>query len=405
MKQNVGKRLLVLLLTFVMVIMTACGNSSGVSSDNTGKDKVADAGGEGSTKVPIKIGAIFPLTGGSSYQGNSFKQAIELAVEQINSDGGLLDRKVEVLFEDDKSTPAEGVSAAQKLITSDKVAALLANFNSSVTLAVRGVSEKNKVVQLTPGSTADSITEPGHPYMFRNLMPNSAQGPAIANYATKKLNLKKVAIIAENTDYGRSGAENYQEAAEKAGAEILAVEYYNLGDKDFYSQLTKIKNLNPDGVFIGGLITEGAQILKQARDLGIETQWLGLGGFTNDKFYDLSDGAAEGMIHTSYFEPGAYEYFPDSKDFVEKYNEKYGTNPDMYAGNGYEAMNILAAAIKKAGSDDREAIKKAMTQIKDLPGVAGPTTFDENGQAKKQILFVEIQDGIRVPIGTSDELE
>jgi branched-chain amino acid transport system substrate-binding protein len=351
----------------------------------------------------IKVGAIFPLTGGSAYQGKSFKQAIELAQEEINAKGGINGAKLQVIFEDDKGVPADGVNAAQKLITQDKVSAILGNFNSSVTLAVRGVTEREKVVQLTPGSAADSVTEPGHPYMFRNVMPNSYQAPELAKYATNKMNLKNVAIIAENTDYGRSGAENYQKVAEGLGAKILAVEYYNLGDKDFYAQLTKMQNLQPQAIFISGLITEGAQILKQARDLGIKTQWIGMGGFTNDKFIELAEGAAEGMVHVSYFEPGAYEYFPDSKDFVENYNKKYGANPDMYAANGYESVYILAEAIKKAGGPDREKIREAMTQIKDLPGVCGPTTFDQNGQAKKPILFVKIENGKRVPIGSEKE--
>jgi branched-chain amino acid transport system substrate-binding protein len=379
---------LALLFTFVLCVMTACQSSSTTSGKS-------EKGG------PIKIGAAFPLTGGSAYQGKSFKQAIDLATKEINDKGGVLNRKIEVQFEDDKGVPAEGVNVVQKLITQDRVSAILGDFNSSVTLAVRGITQQNKVVQITPGSTADDITSPGHPYMFRNLMPNNAQGPAIAKYATEKLGIKKVAILAENTDYGHSGVDNYKKTAEKLGAKVIDIEYYNLGDKDFTAQLTKIKNLHPEGVFIPGLITEGAQILKQAVNLGIKTQWLGLGGFTNDQFYNLSEGAAEGMIHVSYFEPGAYNYFPDSKSFVENYKKAYGVNPDMYAASGYEAMYILADAIKKAGSDDREAIKKAMAKLKNLPGVTGPTTFDQNGQAKKKMLFVKVHNGTRVPIGES----
>jgi branched-chain amino acid transport system substrate-binding protein len=385
------------LTTFTLIfaslwLLSACsrGSSTDVSRESGSND--------GET---IKIGAIFPLTGGSAYQGKSFKQAIQLAEEEINSNGGINGKKLEIIFEDDKGVPAEGVNAAQKLITQDNVSAIIGNFNSSVTLAVRAVTEREKVVQITPGSTADNITEPGHPYMFRNLMPNSFQAPELAKFAIKKLGLKNVAIIAENTDYGRTGAQQYEQVAKKLGGKILAIEYYNQGDKDFYAQLTKLKNMNPDAIFISGLITEGAQILQQARDLGIKTQWLGMGGFTNDNFPKLAKGAAEGMIHVSYFEPGFYDYFPNSKLFVENYNKKYGSNPDMYAANGYEAVYILAEAIKKAGGGDREKIREAMTKIKDLPGVCGPTTFDKNGQAKKGLLFVKIENGKRVPIGAA----
>ncbi|MEH7342560.1 ABC transporter substrate-binding protein [Bacillus sp. JJ1532] len=398
MKKN--KRWMKLLLAScigsVMLFTTACGERG-----ERGGEKTSGVG-EGDTTTEVNIGAIFPLTGHSAYQGKSFRQAIDLAVEEINEKGGVAGKKVNIMFEDDKGIPTEGVNAAQKLITQDKVSAILGNFNSSVTMAVRSVTEREKVVQLTPGSTADEITEPNHEYMFRNLNPNSAQGPAMAKYAASELNLKNIAILAENTDYGRSGADAFKETIEGKGDKISSVEFYNQGDKDFYAQLTKIKNANPDGIYISGLLTEGAQILKQARDLGIDTQWLGLGGFTNDNFPTLAEGAAEGMIHVSYFEPGAYDYFPDSKDFVENYNKKYGVNPDMYAANGYEAMYILAEAIEKAGGGDREKIREAMAQIKDLPGVCGPTTFDENGQVNKQMLFVKIEDGKRVPIGAAD---
>ncbi|MHB1405564.1 MAG: ABC transporter substrate-binding protein [Desulfitobacteriaceae bacterium] len=356
----------------------------------------------GASESKVTVGAIFPLTGGSAYQGKSFRQGIEIAQEEINAKGLLNGKQLEILFEDDKGVPAEGVNAAQKLITQNKVSAILGDFNSSVTLAVRAVTEREKVVQITPGSTADNITEPGHPYMFRNLMPNNFQGPELAKYATNTLNLKNVAILAENTDYGRTGAEQYKKKAEELGAKIVAVEYYNQGDKDFYPQLTKLKNLNAQAIFISGLITEGAQILKQSRDLGIKTQWLGLGGFTNDAFPKLAEGAAEGMIHVSYFEPD-YKYFPDAKEFVGNYNKKYSSNPDMYAANAYEAVYILAEAINKAGGGEREKIREAMTQIKDLPGICGPTTFDKNGQAGKGLVFVKITDGKRVPIGSDKD--
>jgi branched-chain amino acid transport system substrate-binding protein len=383
--------------TFLM----GCGSQSS-SSSTGGSSAGGSSGGDASS---IKVGAIFPLTGGSAYQGKSFQEAIQLAQEEINAKGGIGGKKLDILFEDDKGVPADGVNAAQKLITKDKVSAIISNYNSSVTLAVRAVTEREKVVQLTPGSAADTVTEPGHPYMFRNLAANAVQAPALAKYATKKLNLKNVAILAENTDNGRSGADNYKKTTEQLGGKVLATEYYNLGDKDFYAQLTKLKGLNPEGVAIAGTITEGAQLLKQARDLGMKTQWLGTGGFTNDVFPKLAEGAAEGMIHISYFEPNAYQYYPNSKEFVENYNKKYSKNPDMYAASGYEAAYIIAEAIKNAGGGDREKIREAMTKIKDLTGVTGPTTFDKNGQSDKLLLFVKVENGKRVPVGSQKDAE
>lgn len=360
---------------------------------------LAGCGTGATAQKSVKIGAIFPLTGGSAYEGQSFKNAIELARDEINANGGVNGVKLDIIFQDDKSKPAEGVSAAQKLITQDKVVALLGAFNSSVTLAIEDVSKREKVVQITPGSTADAVTEQGNPYMYRNILPNKVQGKAIADYAVTNLGLHKFAILAENTDYGRSGATVFENEVKAKGGSVIVKEYYNQGDTDFYVQLTKLKNSGAEGTFIAGLITEGAQIVKQARDLGVKTQFLGMGGFTNNKFHELAGGAEEGMIHSSYFEPDAYQYFPDSKSFVEAYKKKYGVDPDMYAAGGYEAVYILAEAMKTGGFD-REGIQKGMKQIKDLPGVQGPTTFDDKGQASKHLLFVKWSGGKRVVIGS-----
>jgi branched-chain amino acid transport system substrate-binding protein len=354
----------------------------------------------------IKIGAVLPLTGVTAYYGTTIKQGIDLVLDEIAAQGGINGKKIEVIYEDDKGTPAEAVNATQKLITQDHVSAIIGAHSSSNTLAMRDVTEREKVVHMTPASGADSITEPGHPYMFRYTLYNGQQGPALARYVTGKLNLKDVAIIAENSDFGRTGAEAFKKTMENEGlGNVLSLEFYKQGDKDFYPQLTKIKNMNPSAILISGNITEGAQLIKQIRDLGMNTQLFGFASLANDKFIELAGKSAEGIISIGTFEPGDYNYFPNSKKMVETYKQKYGKNPDMQVANGYGSMQIFAEAIRLAGGGDREKIREGMKQLKEFQGVTGPVTFNENNQSYQMLIFEKLENGKYVVIGSDKDMK
>ncbi|KQL49758.1 hypothetical protein AN963_08605 [Brevibacillus choshinensis] len=398
MKKKMGSTVAGLLLSMGMVL-TACSGNATPGAGSNGSSAAANGD-------VIKIGAVLPLTGVTAYYGTTIKQGIDLVLDEIAAQGGINGKKIEVIYEDDKGTPAEAVNATQKLITQDHVSAIIGAHSSSNTLAMRDVTEREKVVHMTPASGADNITEPGHPYMFRYTLYNGQQGPALARYVTGKLNLKDVAIVAENSDFGRTGAEAFKKTMENEGlGNVLSLEFYKQGDKDFYPQLTKIKNMNPSAILISGNITEGAQIIKQIRDLGMNTQLFGFASLANDKFIELAGKSAKGIISIGTFEPAAYNYFPNSKKMVETYKQKYGKNPDMQVANGYGSMQIFAEAIRLAGSGDREKIREGMKQLKDFQGVTGPVTFNENNQSYQMLIFEKLENGKYVVIGSDKDMK
>ncbi|MDI6895645.1 MAG: ABC transporter substrate-binding protein [Bacillota bacterium] len=349
--------------------------------------------GGGASKEPIKIGVIAPLTGTCAKPGTSMKEGVELAVEEINKAGGIDGRTLQPTFEDDASVPAQSVAAAEKLTTKDEVVLVIGAYNSPCVLAHMKVTEREKTPQIDPVAVATAITESGNKWIFRNCATNPMQVNQLADYIFQNMPLKKFAVIHENTDYGRGIAEVFVEATRKYGGTITNVEAYNVGDTDFYAQLTKIKAAAPEALLIGGNLTEGAQITRQAQEVKLNVQLFGLGGVSTPEFDQLAAGSNEGMIVTSYFEAGAAN--PLARKFIEAYKARYAKDPDMFAAASYEAVYIAKEALTRAGTKHknlaewRQAVRDELAKVKDLPGVQGPTTFDEKGQADKKVFIVQ----------------
>jgi len=360
-------------------------------------------GAQGKDDV-VRIGLHGPFTGPVAYSGELMKKGFLLAVDEINKAGGINVGgkmiKIKEFVEDDRATPAEGVAVTEKLITRDQVHAVVGPFNSSVGLAVAELSDRYKVVRVVPIAVADPITK-GHPWVFRNCPNQTMQTVQNAEWAMKQGKWKKFALLLENTDYGRGGGETWSKLVKGKGGEILATEYFNLGDSDFTTQLTKIKAKDPEGIFLVGLITEGAQILRQARQLGMKQQFFGLGGFASDKFIQLAGGAAEGLINNSYWEPNPK--IPKSIAFKENFEKFSKMEAEMFSAATYDAVYILKEAFQKAGvlgtdPESKEALRKAMHKV-DYVGVQGRTTFDNEGQAALFVYIVTVKDGKRRIIG------
>jgi len=358
------------------------------------------------TKI-IKIGSVGPLSGTGAKNGIATKQGAELAVEEINEAGGIDGYKIQLICEDDKAIPAEAVNAVQKLIDRDKVLAIVGAFNSSCTIACMEVSRKAHVPQITPISIAEVITESGNKYIFRNVNTTPLAFRCLGEFIFDELKIKEMAMIYENTDYGKSMADFYHlMLEEERGGKIVAEVATNPGQSDFYAEVTKIIHSEPEAFFIGNYITEAVQILKQAKELGYKGRIVGAGQFTSNEFLKLAGKNAEGEVHLSFFEPVGTTSL--AKRFIENYQNKYNIAPDMHAAPAYDAIYIIAEAIKKIGTDFddlklwREKLRDAMSETKGLVGVTGPTTFDEKGQATKITYIVQTQDGKRVVIGPSE---
>lgn len=344
-------------------------------------------------KEPIKIGFIGPLTGTNAKPGKSMRQGMELAIEEINKAGGVNGCELIGIYEDDETNPTKGKAVAEKLVNKDEVDLVIGSYSSASVLSHMEVTKNGKVPQIVSAATGIKITESGNDWIFRNVATNPMQVNQLADYVFKNYVFKKYAMIFENTDYGKGIAEVFKAAVIDKGFEVVAFETYNPGDTDFYAQLTKIKELNPDILVLGSNITEGSQIVRQARETGINCQLAGFGGLSTPEFDELVNGANEGMIVTSYFESETSNEL--AKAFIKAYKEKFNEDPDMFAASNYEAIYIAKDAMVKAGEDmkDREqwrtAVRDQLKIFKDVPGVQGPTTFDEKGQADKKVFIVQ----------------
>ena len=346
-------------------------------------------------KDPLKFGVIGSYTGPNAKPGQSMKQGVTLAVEEINKAGGVKGRMLEPLFEDDASVPAQSVSATEKLISKDEVSFLIGTFNSATTLADMKVIERDKVPMLVPIAVAIEITESGNKWVFRNAATNPMQAEQLMNYVYNNTKGRKFAVVHENTDYGKGLATAVKNYVGAKGGEV-AMESYSIGDTDFYAQLTKIKNNQPDGIIIAGNLSEASQITRQVKELAIPSQLYGFGGLSSFDYNKIASGSNEGLICASYFENASPN--PLAQQFIKAYKEKYNVDPDMFAAAIYEAVYIAKASVEKMGDTKdiaafRTALRDELAKIKDLPGVQGPTTFDAKGQADKQVMIVQWNGG------------
>lgn len=349
----------------------------------------------------IKIGIVMPITGPNAATTRDHINGMMVAIDDVNNAGGLLGgRKIEVIKEDDRSQPSEGVSAIRKVITQDKVVAVLGNFNSSVCAATRDVTNEYKIPQLVVGCTADYLPE-GYPYLFRTNTNNSFQTLPFIRWLVRDQGRKRVAILYENTDWGRNLNDVSAKVAKQYGAEVLIQEGYNPGTTDFLAVLTKIKAVNPDLLISPALVTEAAIIVRQAKELGLDPSIIaGWGGWSQSDLHDLANGAENGVMMGDSF-PATNPQTPTAKYLVEEVKKRYpDTPPSVYHAQGYEAAITLIDAIKRANSTDPQKIRDAIAATKGLAGALGTIVIDENGQNLGITIYpTQWQDGKQVIVG------
>jgi branched-chain amino acid transport system substrate-binding protein len=327
------------------------------------------------TKEPIKIGFIGPLSGDAASYGIPIKNAIALAVEEINNTGGINGRKIEIIYEDGKCNGKDAVNAAQKLINIDKVKIILGGMCSGELLAIAPITEPAKVLLLSPSASSPDITHAGD-FIFRNNPSDADGGKALAKLVREKYT--KAAIISENTDYAQALARVFVEHFRSLGGEVVAQENFDPGVKDFRTILTKIKASNPEALVINPQ-TEiaGGLIVKQAKELGITASLYGNTALAGTKAIETAGKYAEGMLVID--APGLSESNPKAVKFLADYKARYGTTTlEFYLGAAYDAVYILADGISKYGTDT-EKLKDYLYSLKNYNGVIGTYGFDENG--------------------------
>ena len=358
----------------------------------------AGCGGEKKQADVIKIGADLEMTGGNATFGQSAANGAKLAIKEINAKGGLLGKQLTLVIADNKSEAAEAANAMQKLVTQDKVVAVIAPIASSSVMAAAPINQQAKVLAISPTAsnpkvTVDPDTKKVREFVFRAAFIDPFQGSVMANFAAKSLKAKTAALYIDNSsDYAKGLAQFFEETFVKNGGKIVAKEAYLQKDTDFKATLTKIKSQKPDVMFVPGYYQEVGLIARQSRELGMQMPMLGGDGWDSAKLAEIATPSA---INNGFF---SNHYSPDEKStavttFVEAYKKEYNSVPDAFAALSYDATLMIIEAIKKANSADTVKIKDELAKMKNFAAVSGSISFNENHDPVKSAVIIEMKDG------------
>ncbi len=338
----------------------------------------------------VKIGIIAPITGEAATFGISTVNGAKLYFDKINEEGGINGMKIKYIVEDDKGDPTEGANAYSKLIDQDKVSAICGTVMSKVSLAGAPIAQAKGVPMVSPTSTNPAVTLVGN-YIFRACFIDPFQGYVAAKFATSNLKAKTAAALYDSgNDYNKGLAEVFRKEFEKMGGKIVAFESYASGTTDFNAQLVKIKNANPDVLFLPNYYNDVGLIAKQAREMGIKATFLGGDGWDSPDLFKIGGDAVEGGYFVNHFTPQST--LPAAQKFVKEYKAKYGQNPDALAALAYEAAMIIVDAIKRANSTDPKAIRDALEKT-NLNTITGTIKFDKNRNPIKGAVILEVKGG------------
>ena len=359
------------------------------------------AGCGGGDSKNIKIGGVFEMSGNTAAYGTAASNGMKLAFKEINAKGGVLGKQLEAVYADNKGEPSESANATTKVITQDKVPAIIGFTTSSNGIAGATVAEASKIPMLqvtttNPKVTVDEKTGKVRDNVFRVCFIDPFQGTVAANFATKTLKVTKVATLVDNSsDYSKGLTQFFVEAFTKAGGTIVSQEAYLQKDQDFKAILTKIKAANPEMIYVPGYYDEVGKIIKQARELGITAPFVGGDGWDSPKLFDIAGAAA---LNNTFF---TNHYSPEDKDprvtaFVEAYKKEYGVVPEANAALAYDAAYLMADAIKRAGSAEPAKIREALAATKGFAGVTGTATLNATHDAVKNAVIIELKDGKQI---------
>jgi branched-chain amino acid transport system substrate-binding protein len=338
----------------------------------------------------VKIGEVNPITGAIGQYGTTCHQGVQLAVDQANSTGGVLGKKIALLTEDNQSQPGQTSTIVRKFVTQDKVVAIIGDLTSSATLEGGPIAQAAKIPMVTPLATNPKVTEIGD-YIFRVCFIDEFQGRVMARFALETLKLKKAAILTDTKqDYSVGLSGFFQETFVKGAGSVVRVQSYSSGDTVFRAQLTSIQAARPDVVFLPGYYPEVGIILKEARQLGIMVPFIGCEAWDSPTLLQVAGKAADGCYFSNQFSAGD----PSSvvQEFAKVYRERFGILPDNFAALGYDAANVIVDAIRRAGSTSSDAVREAIAQTKDFPGVSGNITIDAHRNASKPAVILAIKD-------------
>ena len=360
-------------LSATAILLAACGK---------GGDKSAAAPVDG---VEVKIGHVAPLTGPIAHLGKDNENGARLALEEINKVGLTIDGKKVVLTlvsEDDAEDPKTATQVAQKLVDA-KVVGVVGHLNSGTSIPASKIYSDAGITQISPSATNPDYTKQGFKTTYRLVATDAQQGPALANYVSKTLNAKTVAIIDDSTQYGKGLADEFEKTVKASGVKVVTREASNNKATDFKAILTKIKGSKPDVIMYGGMDATGGPLTKQAAELGIKAKIVGGDGMCTEKLAEL---AGDAVVNVTCSEAGkALSKMAQGADFQKRYKERFNTDVQIYAPFTYDAVYVLVDAMKRANSTDPAKILVVMPDTK-MNGLVGNIAFDDKGDMKEGVI-------------------
>jgi branched-chain amino acid transport system substrate-binding protein len=364
------------------IVLCAAALALGACKQTSGTQPAADE---------IVVGEYGSMTGAEANFGQSTHNGLTMAVEEINAAGGIKGKKVRLVSYDDQGKTSEVGTAVTRLITNDHVLAVIGEVASSLSIAGGQIAQQHGVPMISPSSTNPKVTEVGD-YVFRVCFIDPFQGYVMARFATDPkeksgLGVKKVALLVDNRQaYAQGLAKNFEEALTKLGGTVVANEKYQGGDQDFSAQLTKIKEAQPEALYVPGYYTDVANIAKQTRGLGITVPLLGGDGW--ESVTEVGSDAIQGSFYSNHY--SADEKRPEVQRFVDRYKTKYGREPDSMSALAYDSMMVLKNAIERAPTVDHKSVRDALAATHDFQAVTGKITIDANRNVTKPAVVLKI---------------
>jgi branched-chain amino acid transport system substrate-binding protein len=333
---------------------------------------------------PIRFGGVYSLTGKTASFGEWVKKGVDLAVDQVNAQGGINGRKLEVLVEDTQADPKNAVSALQKLITVNRIPVVIGFITSSEALACAPIAERNKVLMITPIASAEDLRKAGD-FIFRTRESGSLQSHRIAEYMYSDQGIKDAAVLCENAANAIGYRDAFVEKYKALGGKIILNELYDEGQTDFRNVLTKVKDKQATAVYAPGVGKIVGRILKQAAEMNIKPRFFSSAGLEDPEVFKVAGDAANGVVY------GSPDFSEKSKrqatkHFFAEYKKRYNENPSVYSANAYDAVMLVVEAFRSANTKP-EDIRDFLYGIKSYPGASGEITFDKDGEVSKPIIL------------------
>lgn len=343
----------------------------------------------------VVIGVIAPLTGDIPKVGQSTVEAARMAVEEVNAECGLTiddeNYEVVIIIEDNEAKAESSVAVATRLIVEEDVIAIIGPQASKQAVPTGQVANDRETPMISPWSTNPATTL-DRPWVFRAAFLDPFQGPVVAGFVVNEFGAETAAVLYDvASDYPKGLAENFRDAAEEAGVDVVAFESFTTGDTDFSSQLTSIIAANPDVLFTPQYYNEVPLIVQQARELGFEGPIVGSDSWGTPDLIELCGEACEGLFFSTHYAPDIATEV--GQTFINAYEERYGAKPDDVAALTYDAFQLLFTAIENANSLDKADIRDALASIELFEGVTGLMSFDEQGDPIKCAVIIQIKDG------------